>query len=98
MNPYILKRPIITEKSMQLANNRNTYTFEVDRLANKQQLKEAVEELYGVTVLKINTTTRNASSKKTGKRRLSQSVAQVKKAMVTLKAGDTIELFDIYNQ
>jgi len=98
MNPYILKRPIITEKSMQLANTSNTYTFEVDRLANKQQLKEAIEELYGVTVLRVNTTTRNASVKKTGKRRLNKPVAQVKKAMATLKEGDSIELFDIYNQ
>ncbi len=98
MNPYILKRPIITEKSMQLANERNTYTFEVDRLANKQQLKEAIEELYGVTVLRVNTTTRNTSVKKTGKRRLAKKVAQVKKAMITLKEGDSIELFDIQNQ
>jgi len=98
MNPYILKRPIITEKSMQLANVHNTYTFEVDRLANKQQLKEAVEELYGVTVLRINTTTRNSGVKKTGKRRLNKQVGQVKKAMVTLKEGDHIELFDIYNE
>lgn len=98
MNPYILKRPIITEKSMQLANDRNTYTFEVDRLANKQQLKEAVEELYDVTVLNVNTTTRNSSVKKTGKRRLKKSVGQVKKAMITLKEGDQIELFDIHNE
>lgn len=97
MNPYILKRPVITEKSMQLANTHNTYTFEVSRLSNKQQIKEAVEELYGVTVLRINTTTRNASSKKTGKRRLSKTVSQTKKAMITLKAGENIELFDIYN-
>ena len=98
MNPYILKRPIITEKSMQLANISNTYTFEVDRLANKQQLKEAVEELYSVTVLRVNTTTRNASVKKTGKRRLKKQVGQVKKALITLKEGDHIELFDIHNQ
>lgn len=98
MNPYILKRPIISEKSMQLANTRNTYTFEVDRLANKQQLKEAIEELYEVTVLRINTTTRNSRVKKTGKRRLGKQVGQVKKAMVTLKEGDHIELFDIYNE
>ena len=98
MNPYILKRPIITEKSMQLANARNTYTFEVDRLANKQQIKEAVEELYGVTVLGVNTTTKNSSVKKTGKRRLKKSIAQVKKAMVALKEGDQIELFDIHNE
>jgi len=98
MNPYILKRPIITEKSMQLANVSNTYTFEVDRLANKQQLKEAIEELYSVTVLRVNTTTRNISLKKTGKRRLAKKVAQIKKAMITLKKGDSIELFDIHNQ
>lgn len=83
---------------MQLANTQNTYTFEVERLSNKQQIKEAVEKLYGVTVLRVNTTLRNASAKKTGKRRLSTSVSQVKKAMVTLKEGDQIELFDIYSE
>ena len=98
MNPYILKRPIVTEKSMQLVNTSNTYTFEVDRLANKQQLKKAIEELYGVTVLSVNTTTRNSKVKKTGKRRLNKQIGKVKKAMVTLKEGDHIELFDIYNE
>ena len=98
MNPYILKKPVVTEKSMSLANTRNTYTFEVDRLANKQQIKEAVEKLYGVTVTRVNTTTRNAHLKKTGRRRLTKEIAPIKKALVTLKEGDQIELFDIYNE
>lgn len=98
MNSHILKKPIITEKSIQLASTGNVYTFEVDKLANKQQIKQAVEELYQVEVIKINTTTRNATVKKTGKRRLAKKIGRVKKAMVMLKKDQAIDLFDIYNE
>jgi large subunit ribosomal protein L23 len=98
MNPHILKKPIITEKSVQLASTGNTYTFKVDRLANKQQIKQAIEDLYEVTVLRVNTTTRNAQIKKTGKRRLGKLISPIKKAMVTLKAGESIDLFDIQSE
>ena len=97
MNPHLLKKPVVTEKSIGLANTQNVYTFEVASIANKQQVKQAIEELYGVTVVRVNTTTRNASVKKTGKRRLYKKIGRVKKAMVELKKGDSIDLFDIYN-
>ncbi|MBU0578578.1 50S ribosomal protein L23 [Patescibacteria group bacterium] len=98
MNSHILKKPVITEKSIQLASTQNTYTFQVDKLANKQQIKQIVEELYGVEVIRINTTVRNATVKKTGKRRLAKRVDRVKKAMVTLKKDQSIDLFDIHNE
>ena len=98
MNMQVLKKPVITEKSLGLANTRNAYTFEVDRHATKDQIKMAIEETYGVKVVRINTTTRSADLARTGRRRLTRSVAPVKKAMVTLKDGDTIALFDIYNE
>lgn len=98
MNPHILKKPIITEKSIQLASIGNVYTFEVDKLANKQQIKQAIEELYAVEVIGVNTTLRNATTKKTGKRRLKKKIARVKKAMVALKKDQSIDLFDIHNK
>ena len=66
------------------------------REATKGQIKAAVSELYDVTVLSVQTSTRNVTFKKTGKKRLRTKVAPVKKAMVKLVPGDTIELFDIY--
>ncbi|MBU0576553.1 50S ribosomal protein L23 [Patescibacteria group bacterium] len=98
MNPHILKKPIITEKSIHLASTQNVYTFEVDKLANKQQIKQAVEELYEVKVTGVNTTTKNATLKKTGKRRLFKRIERVKRAMVVLKKGQTIDLFDTYKE
>lgn len=98
MNLHLIKKPIITEKSLSTANQRNVFTFEVDRNANKQQIKEAIEKIFEVEVLKVNTTTRNESVKKTGRRRLNKQLAKVKKAMVQLKEGQTIELFDTYNE
>jgi large subunit ribosomal protein L23 len=96
MNPYIIQKPIITEKSLMLASTQNTYTFQVDRGSSKQQIKQAVEELFSVNVLSVNTIFGHRSSKKTGRKRLSSSVAKTKKALIKLKAGQTIALFDLY--
>lgn len=93
----ILKKPVITEKSLALANTQNVYTFEVDRHATKDAIKHIVAATYNVEVVSVNTTTTNPDTRKTGRRRLSMSVAPIKKALVTLKAGNTIEVFDIYN-
>ena len=97
MNAYIITKPVITEKSLMLASTLNTYTFEVMRGAHKEQIKNAVEELFGVKVESVNTIFGHRSSKKTGRKRLSSSVAKTKKALVKLKKGDTISLFDVYN-
>lgn len=97
MNAFIIKKPVITEKSLMLATTLNTYTFEVERGAHKQEIKHAVEEMFNVKVESVNTIFGHRSSKKTGRKRLNSSVAKVKKALVKLKAGDTIALFDIYN-
>jgi len=44
MNPYIVVKPVITEKSLRLANTENTYVFEVQMTSNKNQIKEAIEK------------------------------------------------------
>ncbi len=95
MNAYIIKKPIITEKTLRLANTQNVYTFEVAKTTNKNQIKEAVEKIFEVKVLAVNTVMRSKKNKKTGRRRLQVSMPKTKKAMVTVKKGQTIKLFDI---
>jgi large subunit ribosomal protein L23 len=94
MKPYIIRRPIITEKSLQMANLQNVYVFEVERLANKKEVKEAMEDIFKVHVLAVNTVMSHKGMKSTGKRRLKVVTAKTKKVMVKLKAGEKIALFD----
>jgi large subunit ribosomal protein L23 len=95
MNAHVLKRPIITEKSLFLANKSNAFTFEVDPNATKTQVVEAVEKLFGVKVTGVSTVMRGRSLRKTGKRRVNTLVPRKKKAIVTLAKGQTIPLFDL---
>jgi large subunit ribosomal protein L23 len=95
MTPRVIKQPVITERTLQLANQSNIYTFEVDRLSNKNQIKAEVEALYGVDVKAVNTVTQRRIAKTTGKKRLRTVVAPYKKALVTVKAGQTISVFDL---
>jgi len=95
MNPYIIKAPVITEKSLYLANKNNVYTFLVFRTANKAEIKAAVEEIYKVSVESINTVTQARFFKRTGKKRINKWMPRAKKALVKLKEGDTIDLFDL---
>jgi len=87
----IIIRPIISERSMQLVEE-NKYAFYVDKRANKVEIKKAVEELFDVNVEAVNTV--NTTGKK---KRLGRSFGRTpdrKKAIVTLKEGDRIELFE----
>lgn len=90
----IIKKPVISEKTLDLAKRLNTYTFLVDRLANKNQIKEAVESLFKVTVEDVKTSLSYRTFKTTGRKRMKSVVNPVKKAMITLKKGDTIDLFE----
>ena len=92
MNNYrdIIKAPIITEKSADLAQNKNTITFSVDPKANKTQIKQAVEKLFNVKVESVNTV--NAKPKKKRVGRYLGMTNKVKKAIVKLKEGSSIEL------
>ncbi|MBP7700644.1 50S ribosomal protein L23 [Candidatus Woesebacteria bacterium] len=94
MNPYIVIKPVITEKSLRLANSENTYVFEVQMTSNKNQIKEAIEKLFAVSVEKIRTIVNQKEIKRTGKKRVSVSTGKTKKALVTLKSGQSIDLFD----
>ncbi len=95
MNISILKRPIITEKTLFLVNRTNAYTFEVVPTASKKQIAEAVAELFKVKVTGISTVMRGRSLRRTGKKRVTILVPRTKKAVVTLAKGQTIPLFDV---
>ena len=91
----IVLRPVISEKSMD-QSTVNKYTFAVADEANKMQIKAAVEELFKVTVTSVNVLT--AKRKETSRnRRRGRQVGYTspwKKAVVTIKAGDSIEFFE----
>ena len=88
----IIKRPIITEKSMDSLSMKR-YTFEVSKSANKIQIKKAVEELFSVKVQKINTMNKIGKKKRQGVHVGNRP--NWKKAIVTLtKDSKTIEFFD----
>ncbi|HIU04608.1 MULTISPECIES: 50S ribosomal protein L23 [Collinsella] len=86
----IIIRPIVSERSYDLME-QNKYTFEVARGANKYQIKDAIEELFSVKVESVNTI--NVKPKKKRVRYIAGYTRQWKKAVVTLKEGETIEIF-----
>lgn len=91
MNNYrdIIKAPIITEKSSALAAN-NVITFSVDIRANKTQIKQAIEKIFDVKVDSVNTVNVKPKKKRVG--RYAGKTNKVKKAIVKLKEGSSIEL------
>lgn len=87
----VIRRIQLTEKGTELSGTQNKYFFEVDRSANKMEIKAAVEELFSVGVQKVNT------MRYAGKRKRERTVrygqrADWKRAVVTLKEGDKIDL------
>jgi large subunit ribosomal protein L23 len=88
---YVVKQPILTEKSTFAMNEKGQYAFLVDRTATKTQIKQAIEEIYKVKVVGINTQVRKGKH-----RRLKYGLTvepTTKKATVRLAEGQTIELF-----
>ena len=86
----IIKAPIVTEKSADLAQNQNTITFSVDVNANKTQIKQAIEKIFNVKVESVNTV--NVKNKKKRIGRYAGKTNKVKKAIVKLAEGSSIEL------
>lgn len=88
----VLKRPVLTEKSNYQAEALHRYTFEVDPRANKHQVREAVEQIFDVTVVNVNMMKVRGKS-----RRLGRHVGRTpnwKKAIVTVAPGDSISFFE----
>ena len=92
MNLYqVLKRPILTEKS-DYQRDDNQYVFEVDRRANKLQIREAIEVLFDVRVDSVNTMMMKPKRRRLGRRMITTRPAW-KKAVVTLAPGERIQEF-----
>ncbi len=87
----VLLRPTITEKSTLLQED-GQYTFEIARKANKTLVKQAVEQNFNVTVLSVNITVNRGKRKRFGPRVKKQP--DIKKAVVTLRPGDRIDLIE----
>lgn len=93
----IIKKPIITEKATAATETSNSFAFEVERSANKLQIKSAVEKMYGVNVVSVRTLTYGGgkSSVKFTNRGIVEQPSRVwKKAIVTVAEGETIDLFN----
>ena len=90
-NYNVIIRPLITEQGMHFANTKGAYSFEVNKRANKIQIKSAVEKIYDVKVSKVRTANRKGKYRRRGK-----SVGYTtswKKAVVFLESDYHIDLF-----
>ena len=85
----VIKKPIVTEKNTLRANLYNEYAFEVSLEANRKQVKEALEKLFGVKVLRVNTMINRKDARRLGKSLGGRTLW--KKAIVKLKEGDKFD-------
>jgi large subunit ribosomal protein L23 len=90
-NTNVIIKPLVTEKSTHQQNTRNTYAFQVNQDANKQQIKQAVEQLYSVKVTDVRTMNRRGKPRRT-KYKMTTTSAW-KRAVVVLDENSRIELF-----
>ncbi len=93
MNRYdIIKRPLDTEKLDRIRDRENKFAFEIDLKANKTEVKQAIEQLFKVKVVDVKTAIVRGKFRRIGKSEGQKS--NWKKAIVTLKEGDAISLFE----
>jgi large subunit ribosomal protein L23 len=91
----VLRRPLITEKTNYMNSDLHQYVFEVAPEATKTLVKDAVESIFDVKVLRVNVINMPAKSKRNLRsRRMSRRRDSYKKAIVTLAPGDTIPVFE----
>jgi large subunit ribosomal protein L23 len=91
----VLRRPLITEKSNYQSSKLNQYAFEVANEANRSMVKDAIEKLFDVKVESVNIINTPAKrGRRARSRRLMVRRAGYKKAIVTLKAGQTLQIFE----
>lgn len=96
MSKSLVLKPRVSEKAYALSQEHNTYVFDVPKSANKQLVAEAVKVQFSVTVETVNIANRKGKAKRTirkGGRPIAGRQNAIKKAYVTLKAGDTIPVF-----
>ena len=88
----VIRRPLITEKGTFAKEEDNQLLFEVDRRANKVEIRKAIEELFDVEVLKVRTVSIKGKTKRMG--RIMGKRSDMKKAYVTLAPGHNVEFFE----
>ena len=88
----IIRRPLITEKGTHLKERENKFLFEVTRWANKVEIRKAIESIFHVHVISVNTLSLRGKEKKVG--RFSGRTPDWKKAVVTLRQGETIDFIE----
>lgn len=93
----VIHRPMITEKSLKLADSQR-YTFAVAREANKSQIAQAVTQLFGVEVIEVKTFRSAGKQRRFGKQRQVKRLPGTKKAIVRVKSDQKIDLFEIKEQ
>jgi len=89
----IIIEPVVSEKSYDMIESTNTYTFVVDKRANKTEIKEAIKEIFEVDVVRVNTLNRPGKAKRTGWKVGTRK--DTKRAMVTLAGDDGIDFFGV---
>ena len=89
----IIFEPVVSEKSYDLIQDFNTYTFVVDKRANKTEIKQAIAEIFDVRVTRVNTINRKGKMKRTGWKMGKRS--DTKRALVTLAVGSSIDIFEV---
>jgi large subunit ribosomal protein L23 len=89
----VIIRPVVSEKSYALLDE-GAYTFEIHRDANKIQVRQAIETLFGVKVVKVNTLNRKGKRKRNRRTATFGRRPDTKRAVVTLVEGDSIDLFE----
>ena len=90
----VILEPIVSEKSYGLLEE-NVYTFKVHPSASKPEIRDAVQSIFGVRVLKVNTLNRKGKRKRNRRNFTYGSRPDTKRALITLAEGDSIELFDV---
>lgn len=90
----VIVKPVVSEKSYALLEE-NVYTFEVAKSASKPQIRDAVESVFDVKVLKVNTLNRSGKRKRNRRMPTFGKRPDVKRAYITLAEGDSIELFEV---
>jgi large subunit ribosomal protein L23 len=90
-NYSVIIRPLVTEQGVHFANQKSAYSFEVNKKANKMEVKNAIEKIYGVKVSKVRTANRKGKYRRRG--RMYGLTAAWKKAVVYLEPEYHIDLF-----
>ena len=87
----VIFEPVVSEKTYDLIERSNTYTFLVDRRSNKEEIRDAIAEIFEVDVVRVNTLIRKGKLKRTGY--VMGKRSDTKRALVTLVEGDAIDIF-----